>query len=161
MDFIDPKKMLLCVGAAGSAESLKKGECTREERSLTLIAPLPLPLLLFSPQDVLPKAGGTEVVLGHQGLGAFGRRRPNPFTAACSPSAHTSSSPSIYSSSHFPVSLSHRAQGYLGLGTAVYLNFMRWMVITFFLIGLLSVHNAYQNSEGSRCVVTMNACVSR
>ena len=43
-----------------------------------------------------------------------------------------------------------RDKGYLGLGTLLYLNFLRWMAVVFFLIGCLSAPNAHLNSLGPR-----------
>lgn len=48
-------------------------------------------------------------------------------------------------------------QGYLGLGSVLYLNFMRWMSIMFFVIGMFTVPNAYHNSFGDRCVTVLLA----
>lgn len=41
-------------------------------------------------------------------------------------------------------------QGYLGLGTVLYLNFMRYMALLFLLVGVFSIPNAYTNSQGDR-----------
>jgi hypothetical protein len=43
-----------------------------------------------------------------------------------------------------------REKGYLGLGTLLYLNALRWMALVFFVIGLMSAPNASTNSYGPR-----------
>jgi len=45
---------------------------------------------------------------------------------------------------------SARDKGHLGLGTMLYLNALRWMALTFFVIGLLTAPNASLNSFGPR-----------
>jgi len=49
---------------------------------------------------------------------------------------------------------------YLGLGSMLYLNFMRYMAVIYIVTAIFSIPNLYMNSLGDRCVVFVTASCS-